>query len=365
MFPNVLKLQFVIYILIAALSKAQMVPLTQIYNNTILTNPSLIGLNSGTKILLVNHGSWMSAQKGYSANMLSSESFLQDKQNNFGIAGYVMDEGLGNSLAIGQRFNRTALGIGTGYHSLLGKEDNDDNDGEGARHYLSGGAAIHLVNVHSNWSNLVFSDQLGPIFGPTSSSPTQNILPPATSYRTMSMDIGTNYIAKNLLADKLGLQSDYQEIGISYNNISAGREAFLFTEILGRRLLKMHFRSEFSGWSERRTRLAIAGYSESNEITRTSSFLLSSTTRILKIGIGLQRSTFGIDAYQATTRFNAVVAFWAHQGDDGNGFQFTYAFSSSLGNSRTNYLGNNHELTMGYNFIRNKDAESIRGIDFL
>ena len=365
---NSVRLYLVVFGLGVFSSSAQMVAPIQNYNCPALTNPSLVGLNSGTKVSMIHRSSWASAIKGYTNNLFGFESFIKDQQNSVGLAGYVMDEGLGNSLAIAQRFNRTAVGIVGAYHVLLGKGDKDDLD-RVRSHYFSGGATFYYANYRSNWSNLVFSDQLNPVFGMSPSSPTQSLLPIGTTYQAASIDIGANYIMKNLLAKGLGLLSDYHEFGASYSNISAVRGAFYYSDILAQRQLKVHSRSEFGLKNDRSTHLSLLGYYETNGTIWTTSFLVSSTNKTMRLGLGLQHSRFGVDAYQAALRLNAVIGFWIPQEKYGNGFHLAYAFSSSLGNSRTNYLGNNHELTLGYNFMnsdrKNESEISVRGTDIL
>lgn len=187
---------------------AQDVHFTQFTQAPLYFNPAMTGHIEGSyRIQLINREQWLTVGQGsvYSSALISVDGNigLKKSKNSIGIGAVAYNDRTGGGI-----FNNVGASGGFAYHLTFDRD---------ARHYLSAGALVGILNKRLKADGITFEDQFnGEIIDP--SMPTVEAIPNSS---IMNIDLNAGLLWSSYLAN-----GSYFRIGLAAAHLVSAKESF-------------------------------------------------------------------------------------------------------------------------------------------
>lgn len=370
--------RIVIFFIVALASlnvRAQSPGFTQFQNLPVFLNSSLAGLNSGVKVNSVHQQSWVSSGESFQKTAVAFDFKMPKEFGNTGFALFAMHDQLGQSV-----ISETEFGFAYGYHIEWGKKVSSSDASKNPAQAvpvttdassrkkkprrsvkknisnLNLGFSFRLISSALDWEQLVFSNDLHPIFGVDYGLVSTAMPPSDLNYLSPAADFGMSYSVDGLFS-KLDLEeSDYFETGLAITNLLPPRQSFYnygAREPIG---IRAHIRTEFAPKSVL-NRVVVMSKLEYNPQTRGNLALNALVIKSrINFGLGLHSPVLSGSTKDYVNSNTRYVSFMAgllgyldnseqKKDDFTSRYMISYCFNAAL-NTSNSTTGGNHEISL-------------------
>ena len=186
---------------------------SQFYANRVYLNPGFVGLESGLTVSGVSRIQWLNVDRGFKTYGFTLETQLPHVRLGLGLHVLSNTEGIGNLST-----NQGGLVLS---YTIPGERDN-----------IHFGMEARLVQKSIDWDQLIFSDQIDPIYGVVNAT---NLIPAHDNVLYGDFDFGVvwRHVSKQLVRSK-SIQRIRSQLGVSFHhlpylisNSAKGNDSFL------------------------------------------------------------------------------------------------------------------------------------------
>jgi type IX secretion system PorP/SprF family membrane protein len=320
-----LSLVFIIALLFSHPAQAQDPNFSQFYNNPLYYNPGMAGVNEGMAVRAQYRNAWPRLNTNFQTTMFSME--VQEPDISAGLGLFAMNSSEGGNMLITNN-------IGAIYsHRLLIIP---------RQFFMQAGFSASYVQKQIDYSNLVFSDNLDPIYGNVNGTSFQKGPGEKVSYP----DFGTGAVGVfNLGKGRRGKPLTTNTFGLAFHHLTQPNVSFLDGEAILPIKTVVHFSSVIPLTNDKYKEflLAPAIIYENQRVTETFSAGVNLVKEPLYMGLWFRNKNFLL----SSKSYDALILLMGFNTDLGKDMKLRFGYSYDLTVSKLNpATAGSHEISI-------------------